>query len=69
MGAIDNRGVCAPIEQQSEAVECRVLCGQMHRNGLDTVAVPTKVMFQVWISAIVEQPGGGLDLVRIDCLQ
>ena len=67
VGAVHDGRVGTAFDEELETVESRVLCREVHGNRGNTMTGTTKIMLQIGVGAMVEQPGRGFDLVRGLC--
>ena len=65
MGAVDDGGIGAPVEQQLQAPDGTVLGGEMHCHRGNAAAFAAPVVAEVGVGTVVQEPLGRRDLVVI----
>ena len=53
MGTVDNRWVGAAVEQQRDASNGIVLCGEMHGDGRDAVTLAAPIVAEIRVGVVI----------------
>ena len=67
MGTVNDGRIGASVKQQIQASHAVVLRGEVHGNGIDAVVLTAKIVPQIGISTVIEQPCRRFNLIAVTC--